>query len=77
MLQLLSIFVLKKAMFNLNEDNSIVMAQHPSDMRIGINGMCGQVRKVGLDPTNSLNTGAEENQHCVSSERTTLVFLCA
>ena len=52
MLQLLPIFVLKKAMFNLNEDNSIVMAQHPSDMRIGINGMCGQVRKVGLDPTN-------------------------
>lgn len=51
-LQLLPIFVLKKAMFNLNEDNRIVMAQHPSDMRIGINGMCGQVRKVGLDPTN-------------------------
>ncbi len=52
MLQLLPIFVLKKAMFNLNEDNRIVMAQHPSDMRMGINGMCGQVRKVGLDPTN-------------------------
>lgn len=39
-------------MFSLNENNRIVMAQHPSDMRIGINGMCGQVRKVGLDPTN-------------------------
>ena len=39
-------------MFNLNEDNRIVMAQHPSDMRIGVNGMCGQVRKAGLDPTN-------------------------
>lgn len=39
-------------MFNLNENNRIVMAQHPSDMRIGVNGMCGQVRKVGLNPTN-------------------------
>ena len=27
-------------------------AQHPSDMRIGVNGMCGKVRAVGLDPTN-------------------------
>ena len=52
MLQTSHIFVLKKAMFNLNEDNRMVMAQHPIDMRIGINGMCGQVRKVGLDPTN-------------------------
>lgn len=42
----------KKAMFNLNENNRIVMSQHPSDMRIGVNGMCGQVRKVGLDPSN-------------------------
>lgn len=39
-------------MFNLNENNRIVMSQTPSDMRIGVNGMCGQVRKVGLDPTN-------------------------
>lgn len=23
-----------------------------TDMRIGVNGMCGQVRKAGLDPTN-------------------------
>lgn len=38
-------------MFNLNENNRIVMAQHPSDMRIGVDGMCGQVRRVGLDPT--------------------------
>ena len=28
------------------------MAQHPIDMRIGVNGMCGQVRAVGLDPAN-------------------------
>ena len=39
-------------MFNLNEDNRIVMAQHPTDMRMGVNGMCGQVRKVGLEPAN-------------------------
>ena len=45
-------FAVKNAMFNLNENNRIVMAQHPSDMRIGVNGMCGQVRAVGLDPTN-------------------------
>ena len=45
-------FAVKNAMFNLNENNRFVMAQHPSDMRIGVNGMCGQVRAVGLDPTN-------------------------
>ena len=39
-------------MFSLNEDNRIEMAQHPSDMRIGVNGMCGQVRKAEIDPTN-------------------------
>ena len=42
----------KKVMFNLNGDNRIVMAQHPTDMRMGVNGMCGQVRKVGLEPSN-------------------------
>ena len=39
-------------MFNLNEDNCIVKAQHPTDMRMGVNGMCGQVRTVGLEPAN-------------------------
>ena len=39
-------------MFNLNEDNRIVMAHRPTDMRMGVNGMCGQVRKVGLEPSN-------------------------
>ncbi len=29
-------------MFNLNENNRIVMSQNPSGMRIGVNGMCGQ-----------------------------------
>ena len=40
-------------MFNLNEVNRIVMAQHPTDMRMGVNGMCGHVRKMGLEPANS------------------------
>ena len=39
-------------MFNLNENNRMVMSQQPTDMRIGVNGMCGHVRRVGLDPTN-------------------------
>ena len=38
-------------MFNLNENNRIVMAQHPSDMRMGVNCLCGQVRKFGFNPT--------------------------
>lgn len=45
-------FAIKNTMFNLNENNRIVMSQNPTDMRIGVNGMCGQVRGVGLDPTN-------------------------
>ena len=40
------------AMFNLNENNRFVMAQQPSDMRAGVNKLCGEVRSVGLDPTN-------------------------
>ena len=43
---------LKKVMFNLNENNRIVMAQHPSDMRMGVNCLSGQVRMLGLDPAN-------------------------
>ena len=39
-------------MFNLNENNMFVMAQQPSDMRAGVNKLCGQVRSVGLDPAN-------------------------
>jgi len=37
-------------MFNLNESDRIVMAQHPTDMRKGVNSLCGQVRMLGLDP---------------------------
>lgn len=28
-----------------------MMSQHPSDMRTGVNGMCGKVRSAGLNPT--------------------------
>lgn len=27
-----------------------MMSQHPSDMRIGVNGMCGKVRSAGMNP---------------------------
>ena len=39
-------------MFCLNESNRIVMAQHPTDMRMGVNCLVGQVRQLGLNPTN-------------------------
>ena len=39
-------------MFNLNENNRTIMSQTTTDMRIGVNGMCGHVRRLGLDPTN-------------------------
>ena len=29
----------------------MMMSQHPSDMRIGVNGMCGKVRSAGMNPT--------------------------
>ena len=37
-------------MFSLNENNRIVMARYPCDMRMGVDAMCGRVRAVGLDP---------------------------
>lgn len=39
-------------MFNINENNRIVMSQHPTDMRKGVNCLCGQVHQDGLGPTN-------------------------
>lgn len=42
----------KKTMFSLNEDNRLVVAQHPCDMRMGVNDLCGQIRQLGLNPTN-------------------------
>lgn len=52
MVFLIANFANKNAMFNLNENNRIVMSQTPTDMRMGVNGKCGRVRSVGLDPTN-------------------------
>lgn len=49
---LLAHFEPKKGMFNLNENNRMVMSQHPIDMRIGVDCLRGQLRTVGLDPTN-------------------------
>ena len=45
-------FAAKKVMFNLNENNRIVMSQNASDMRAGVDRLCGLVRGVGLEPTN-------------------------
>lgn len=49
---LVAIFAIKNAMFNLNENNHIFIAEFPSDMRMGVNCLCGAVRQSGLDPTN-------------------------
>lgn len=49
---LIAYFAVKNSMFNLNESNHIVMAQHPTDMRMGLNCLSGQVRALGLDPSN-------------------------
>jgi len=45
-------FAIINAMFNLNESDCMVMSQNPTDMRMGINCLSGQVRQVGLDPAN-------------------------
>jgi len=45
-------FAVKNAMFNLNESDRMVMSQNPTDMRMGINCLSGQVRQVGLGPAN-------------------------
>lgn len=39
-------------MFSLNEDNRLVMSQNATDMRKGPDSLCGEIRFVGLDPTN-------------------------
>lgn len=38
-------------MFSLSENNVILLMNSPVDMRIGLNGMCGQVRANALNPT--------------------------
>ena len=38
-------------MFNLNESNQFFISNAPTDMRVGVNAMCGKVRQAGGDPT--------------------------
>ena len=38
-------------MFNLNENNRFFISNAPTDMRVGVNAMCGKVRQGGGDPT--------------------------
>lgn len=55
MMILIANFVVKKnLMFNINESNRIVMSQHPTDMRKGVNCLCGQVHQDGLGPTTGM-----------------------
>lgn len=37
-------FAFKNTLFNLNENNRIVMAQYRSDICIGVNRICGEAR---------------------------------
>ena len=34
-------------MFNLNENNQFFISNAPTDMRVGVNAMCGKVRQAG------------------------------
>ena len=38
-------------MFSLNEDNRYLLSSTPTDMCIGVNGMCAKVRLSGFEPT--------------------------
>ena len=38
-------------MFNLNENNQFFISNAPTDMRVGVNAMCGKVRQAGRNPT--------------------------
>lgn len=38
-------------MFNLNENNQFFIFNAPTDMRVGVNAMCGKVRQADGDPT--------------------------
>ena len=37
-------------MFNLNENNRLFISNAPTDMRVGVNAMCGKVRPARLFP---------------------------
>ena len=38
-------------MFNLNESNQFFISNAPTDMRVGVNAMCGKVRQASRNPT--------------------------
>ena len=38
-------------MFNLNENNQFLISNAPTDMRVGVNAMCGKVRQYPPTPT--------------------------
>lgn len=41
-------------MFNLNENNQFFFSNAPTDMRVGVNSMCGKVRQTGRNPTDGM-----------------------
>ena len=53
-------------MFNHNENNRFFISNAPTDMRVGVNAMCGKVRQGGGDPTDGRyhldNDGVERGQ---------------
>lgn len=38
-------------MFNLNENNRIMMSRHPGNRRMDVNCLCRQVRSVAPEPS--------------------------
>ena len=41
-------------MFNLNESNQFFFSNSPTDMRVGVNSMCGKVRQSGRNPADGM-----------------------
>ncbi|MGL5980372.1 MAG: IS66 family insertion sequence element accessory protein TnpB, partial [Phocaeicola sp.] len=39
-------------MFNLNENNRLVISHTSTDMRKGVDTLCGEIRRFSLEPTN-------------------------
>lgn len=37
-------------MFSLNENNRMYIRNQPTDMRMGVNCLCGKVREAGMSP---------------------------
>ncbi len=41
-------------MFNLNESNRFFFSNAPTDMRVGVNSMCGKAGQSGRNPTDGM-----------------------